>query len=321
MAKRRAVLASGRYHIWNLTWDDLTATKLEEFLVVPQAIATKVEIFANAGIHQGIPSGRLAIGNAWQQITGFIQCPQASGWRRLAEFTAAFPLEILAGRSAYAESALHIALNNWRSGQDFIVPASIDNGEWICYDKISGGIDVIALSTIADCLTTRRARVRVTARLDDSDERLATQTYRPRWRKFLSCLNLLQFCGAFSFFTTSEVEAGTAPDVLPAISFVEASGEWAQVRAEIISSLRFVVDELAAAGVQVPQAAYEDEAVDENAVAELAWLETRIAVLGGEQALLVAAWQANAWTVVTANEIQAKGTAFLIELIETRGNN
>jgi hypothetical protein len=31
--------------------------------------------------------------------------------------------------------------------------------------------------------------------------------------------------------------------------------------------------------------------------------------------LLVAAWQANAWTVVTANEIQAKGTAFLIELL------
>ena len=322
MAKRRAILASGRYHIWNLTWNDLTATKLEDFLVVPQAIATKVEIFANAGINQGIPSGRLAIGNAWQQITGFIQCPQASGWQRLAEFTAAFPLEILAGKYAYAESALRISLNDWRNGQGFIVPASIDNGEWICYDKISGGTDVIALATIADCLTTRRDRVRVTARLDDSEtERLATQTYRPRWRKFLSCLNLLQFCGAFSFFTTSEVETGTAPDVLPDTSFVEASGEWAQVRSEVIPSLRFVVDELAALGVPVPQAAYEDEAIDENAVAELAWLEARIAVLGGDQALLVSAWQANGWTVVTANEIQAKGTAFLIELIEIRRNN
>ena len=252
-------------------------------MVVPQAIATKVEILANACIRQGIPSGRLAIGNAWQQITGFIQCPQASGWRCLAEFTAAFSLEILAKKYAYAESALHIALNNWRSGQDFVVPASSDNGEWICSDKISGAKDVVALSTIADCLTNRRDRVRVSARLDDNaPERLANQAYRPRWRKFLSCLNLLQFCGAFSFFTTSEVEAGTAPDVLPDTSFAQATGEWAQVRSEVISSLRYVVDELAATGGPVPQAAYEDEAADENAVAELAWLKTRIAVLGGD---------------------------------------
>jgi len=322
MAKRRAILASGRYHIWSLTWDDLTAPNLEEFLVVPQQVATKVEIFANTAISKGlaIPSGRLAISNSWQQLIGFIQCPKASGWRRLAEFTAAFPLEILAASYAYAEAPLRSSLNDWRSGQDFIVPPSIDTGEWVCYNRTSGGTDVIALATIADCLANRRDRVRVTARLGDSEnERLAAQTYRPRWRKFLACLNLLQFCGAFTFFTTSEVEAGTAPDVICDTSFAEASGEWAEVRAEVISSLRYLVDELAAAGVAIPQAAYEDEAISENAVAELAWISRspRIAVLAGDQALLVSAWQTNGWTVVTANELQAKGTAFLIELVAT----
>ncbi|MEC4812791.1 MAG: DEAD/DEAH box helicase [Scytonema sp. PMC 1069.18] len=326
MAKRRAILLSGRYHIWNITWDDLSATNLEEFLVVPKQIAAKVDIFATTAISKGLtmPMGRLAIGNPWQQLTGFIQRPEASGWRRLAEFIAAFPLEVLAATRVHAESTLRHALNHWRNGQDFIVPPSIDSGEWVCYDRTSGGSDVIALSTIADCLANRRDQVRVTARLGDSEsERSANQTYRPRWRKFLACLNLLQFCGAFVFFTTSEVEAGTAPDVLPNSSAFATSGEWADIRAEVIPSLQYVVDELAVAGVAIPQAAYEDEEIDSTAIAELAWVSPRIAVLAGDQALLVSTWEANGWTVVTADELQAKGTAFLIELIgtETRGNS
>jgi DEAD/DEAH box helicase domain-containing protein len=124
MSKRRAILTSGRYSLWSLTWDDLNAAFLEEFTLIPKPIATKVEIFANTAISKGIPipNPLLAIGNPWQQLIAFIQRPDASGWRRLAEFTAAFPLEILAANRTHTESTFHNALNNWQNGQEFVVP-------------------------------------------------------------------------------------------------------------------------------------------------------------------------------------------------------
>lgn len=322
MAKRRAILASGRYHVWNLTWDDLAVQNPEDLLVVPGPIASKVEIFANAAISKGIltPSGRSAISNPWQQLTSFIERPYAKGWRRLSEFTAAFPLEVLAASRVHAESSLWRAVEEWSQGKNFIVPSASDERSWVCNERASSGTDVIAFATLADCLANRREQVRVTARLGDSEtERLASGTYRPRWRKFLACLNLFQFCGSFTFFTTSEVDAGKAPKVIPDAKFAKASGEWTKVREEVISSLRSLVDELAVVGVPVPEAAYEDEAIDEEAVAELAWANNspRVAVLAGEQTTLTSTWQSAGWLVVTTNDLQVKGTAFLIELIKT----
>jgi DEAD/DEAH box helicase domain-containing protein len=168
-------------------------------------------------------------------------------------------------------------------------------------------------------LANRRDQVKVTARLGDSEtERLAAQTYRPRWRKFLASLNLFQFCGAFTFFTTSQVEAGTAPDVIPYTQPPSTSNEWAEVRAEVIPSLQYIVGELAAAGVTVPQVAYEDEQIAEAAIAEMAWLELRVAVLAGDQAWLAPKWQTAGWQVVTVSELQGKGTNFLSEIVVTK---
>ena len=134
MAKRRAILSSGRYLIWNLTWDDLQLSAIDSFCILQPPIANKVEIFANASLSQGIPvpSARRALGNPWQQLLEFIARPRSASWRRLAEFSVAFPLEVLAGHRTYAEQALFSSLEDWQKGKSFAQPPALDTGAWVC---------------------------------------------------------------------------------------------------------------------------------------------------------------------------------------------
>jgi DEAD/DEAH box helicase domain-containing protein len=265
----------------------------------------------------------MALNHAWHQLIAFIQQPSAIGWRRLAEFTAAFPLEMLAthARRTHSEADLWNSLKDWSAGKSFTLPATVTNGEWVCNDQLSLDNDIIPISRLDECLLSQRDQVRITARLGDGEgERLAPESYRPRWRRFLASINLFQFCGSFTFFTTSEIELGTAPDLVPEVQLTEAGGDWAAVREEVIPSLRPVVDELSAAGAPLPIAAYEVEEIDDDAIAELAWIECspRIAVLAGDQIYLTPAWQASGWVIVTTDDLQAKGTVFLVELIGTQ---
>ena len=335
MAKRRAILNSGRYFVWNITWDDLQKKGSPGFRIVPDAIANKVEQFSNAAFGQGmaLPLFKQALGTPWQQLLAFIKTPQLEpmtgssnpkkvhGWRKLAEYTVAFPLEVLATHQrTHDQSNLVDSLEQWRQGSGFIPPPYTNSGDWVCNPQATSTPDIIAFSATQDCLGNRREQVRISARLGDSnDERQATNSYRPRWRQFLACLNLFQFCGSFSFFTTSEVIAGTAPEVIPETSVSAASGEWSDVRSEVITSFQTLVDALAAAQVPLPEAAYEDEDIGEDAIAELAWLEHTppIAVLAGDQATLASDWQNAGWQVVTAEDIQADGPKSLIALVRT----
>ena len=322
LQKRRAILQSGRYHLWNLTWEDVQQSGPDGFTVVPAGVASKVEYIANAAYSQGrpMPSGKQAVGNGWQQLLAFIDRPGVAGWKDLAHFAAAFPLEMLAAHRSHNETALMATLETWCRGQDFAPPEAVDNGTWVCNPQASSGQDVLTFSTLEACLSNRRDQVRVTARLGDSeDERLAAQTYRPRWRRFLACINLFQFCDAFTFFTTSEVAAGIAPDGVPIAASHATDGAWADIRAEVIASFHNLVDALASAGVPLPQAAYENDEIAEDAIAELAWGDRAqpIAVLAGDQVTLSSAWQAAGWQIFTADDIQVQGLQPLIDQLNT----
>jgi DEAD/DEAH box helicase domain-containing protein len=321
MAKRRAILNSGLYHVWSITWDDLKAYNIPELLVVLPAVADKINTLSNVAASRGneIPSAMSAFSNPWQQLIAYIQKPNAKGWAMLAEMTLAYPLEILANANrTYTEDTLYSALMNWREGEKFTVPTINASGEWVCNHLASSGTDIIAISKKVDCQTKRYNQVRVTARLGDKEiERSSIQSYRYRWRIFLACLNLFQFCGAFNFFTTSEIEAGKTIDVIPDTKTSPASGEWAEVRCEVVSSLQYIIDELAITSVSIPIVAYEDEEINEAAVAELAWVENspRVAILAGDQVYLTSAWETAGWKVVTANDLQVKGINHLIEIL------
>ena len=80
-------------------------------------------------------SWQQALGTPWQQLLAFIKTPQLEpmtgssnpkkvhGWRKLAEYTVAFPLEVLATHQrTHDQPNLVDSLEQWRQGSGFIPP-------------------------------------------------------------------------------------------------------------------------------------------------------------------------------------------------------
>ena len=62
------------------------------------------------------------------------------------------------------------------------------------------------------------------ARLEDSPAEVTGSDYPERWRRFLACVNLYQFCDTFRFWTSSEV-ARRAPE-LPLAAVTAVADDW-----------------------------------------------------------------------------------------------
>ncbi|MCX6880306.1 MAG: hypothetical protein NTW21_41845 [Verrucomicrobia bacterium] len=65
---------------------------------------------------------------------------------------------------------------------------------------------------------------------------------------------------------------------------------------------------------------YHDELTD-DACAELAWEEHRIAVLVGDQATFATQWQNLGWKVATPDDLSAKSIDWFSSLFDKHANN
>ena len=111
---------------------------------------------------------------------------------------------------------------------------------------------------------------------------------------------------------------GNAPDI-PLEAATAVSDEWQPILDEVMPSLRPYIQELAAAGLPTPGAIPKvevfNEQIDDDAFAELAWPDCKppVALLAGDQADFALKWQGQGWKVITPDELQAKGIAYLVD--------
>ncbi len=97
--------------------------------------------------------------------------------------------------------------------------------------------------------------------------------------------------------------------------------DWHDILNDVTSALQPYIRELAAAGLPLPSAIPEvehfNDQIDDDAFAELAWPQCQppIALLAGEQIEFASKWQDQGWHVITPDEMQAKGTSYLIDQI------
>ena len=323
MQKRRAILESGKYHVWNITWDDLNPENGDHVMVCHAPVAQMLQQYANAAKAQGkkVPDARKVICNGMVQLKAFITSPHSPGWSQLATFATYFPLQMLAAQRTVNANELRVALSTWRPGNAFPKVAHRENGDWVYNDRTSLNQDLVSYITVGDAVSNRQSQGITLARLGDSESETSGSDFSERWRRFLACLNLYQFSDNFKFWATSEYDS-TAPDI-PLQAMEAVSDDWQPVLEEVLPSLRPYVQELAAAGLPLPTALpeveYFNEKIDDDAFAELAWpgCSPPIAVLAGDQTDFASTWQQQGWKVLTPDDLQAKGIANLIDLIAT----
>jgi DEAD/DEAH box helicase domain-containing protein len=210
------------------------------------------------------------------------------------------------------------SFEQWRHGNNVPPLADSNRGDWCWINRLALSEDLLVYAPAdQELMANRFERLRFGLRLDDSDQlRAQVTTYRRRWRQFLALFNFFQFSGVLLVFTTSEVEAGTAPNLELAVTGM-LSGAWKKAIEETVSSLEPFVKALAAAARMVPEVEYYSDDVGDELFAELAWpdLKKPVAVLAGDQASFAEKWQTMGWIVCTDSDLKAKGWQWMIELL------
>jgi DEAD/DEAH box helicase domain-containing protein len=324
MQKRRAILESGQYHVWNITWDDLDSPKADHVMVCHEPIAQMLQRRAQAARSQGlvVPAARQMLCNGMEQLKAFIEVPHVPGWTQLAGFAVYYPLQMLAAQRTVEVQALRAALDIWRCGQAMPALSAVDGSDWVYNDKAALNQDVVTYITVGDAVSNRQGQTIVLARLGDSEAECLGSDYRERWRRFLSVLNVLQFCENVRFWTSSEANLDTAPDI-PLEAATALDEAWQAVLDEVVPSLQPYILELAAAGLPVPeslpQVEHFNDHIEDDAFAELAWPQCQppICILAGDQTDFSARWQAQGWQVFTPDDLQARGMQPLIDHLAT----
>jgi len=317
MNKRRAIVESGKYHVWSVTWDDLITDQPDHNMIChPQVAGTLVE-YASKAKNLSLPFAHSVVRNGMEQLKAFLSQPNADGWQILANFVGAWPLQLLYAKRKVLMADLEPALNVWREGAAMTRLAHVEEGDWVYNDRASLNQDLVAYISVEDVLTNKNANIFILARLGDGEPEVTGSDFKERWRRFLACLNLYQFSDNFQFWTVAEIENETAPEISVTVQ-EQMSGPWQEVMEDVIAALRPCVTLLAAADIPVPVVEHYNDLIDDDAFAELAWPDNSpsVAVLSGDQADFIGKWQKLGWKTIVLDELQAKGNNWLVEIIQ-----
>jgi DEAD/DEAH box helicase domain-containing protein len=314
MNKRRAIIESDKYHVWSVTWDDLITERPDHIMVCRQDVASKTKAYANHSKNTQFPDINAILCNGMEQLKSFIKKPFLSEWQTLSNFTAFYRL--FSEKKKIIASDLNPIIEAWKTNGNLAKFDSADEGDWILSNTVSLNSDLVAYMSEEDMLFSKSANMIVLARLGDSGAEVTGSDFKERWRRFLACINLYQFSNNFRFWSNSEIDLETAPDI-PTTRQKVLSGAWQEVMKDVIATLCPYVLALAAAEVHVPVVEYYNDHIDDDAFAELAWSECipPVAVLSGDQTDFAGKWQNLGWKVIVLDELQTKGSNWLIETI------
>ncbi|MDZ7697750.1 MAG: helicase-related protein [Deltaproteobacteria bacterium] len=315
--KRRAILETRKYYVWNISWEDIISSEPDHVMVCHEKLAGTASEYAGRVRGGDIPEPRWIVRNGMEQLKAFIKCPDLDGWRMLAHFLAFWPLQLLYEKRKVLFSKFDSAIRDWQRGLGMPVLDHEEQGDWIYNNRASLTQDLVACVSVEDVLSHRLANTVILARLGDSEEEVTGSDFKERWRRFLACLNLYQFTDHFIFWTVSEITEGTAPD-LPDTGHETLPDAWQTVMNDTIGSLRSYISALASANVSVPVVEHYNDHIEDDAFAELAWpdMNPPIALLTGEQTDFTEKWQKLGWKVIELDELQIKGIGWLVETIK-----
>jgi DEAD/DEAH box helicase domain-containing protein len=317
MRKRRAILESGHYHVWSITWDDLTTDRPEHPMVCHPQVAKTLAEHAGKANGMKLPDAGLVVRNGMEQLKAFLHNPVGANWKVLAHFTAFWPLQLLYGKRRVFQTDLRQGLAEWRKGMAMVQPGHQDEGDWVFNDRAGLNQDIVGCISAEDILSHRQSKSIILARIGDSDAEVSGSDYPERWRRFLACLNFYQFSENFCFWSSAEIEKDTAPD-LPDTARELLPQAWRNILNDASTSLRPFIHLMAGTTIPAPLVAHYNDSIDDDAFAELAWPDYTppVAVLAGDQTAFADQWQGLGWKVVVISDLQAKGGNWLIDILK-----
>ena len=317
--KREAILRSGRFRVWILSWKDVQSVFQAQGDYATQTL-TPQSMPAGAQMYQ--PSVA-----SWHAES--LQTDKLSPMELLVKYLEMDEAEDLftAHAKAYAFSLLEPkkrtdahAFAAWKNIVDSITDALnsqtdtfVQNdtvfGTWVPRQNSSHVSIYSGVSASEMKAKKTNAEVSVFATLLDSED-ARTDKYEVEWNGYWQFFNVMQFLGSFSAITAD----GLAQDIYDAIPVVTASGsttaasgqaassEWAEDLEYIDDSAKAMADKLIAISAPAPSSVgyeLEDSMGAGIAEAEMAWEEKKIVYLLPDQEAYRSIFENQGWAVIT----------------------
>lgn len=309
-AQRMALIRSGRYRVWSLTYDDVDG-QLKGVAHAPQwPIEPRRETVERllAPLLPGEASewsSRLSMG-PFEQFLELLANP-GPAWTQLASASVISWLDLTLRTDESGVREARGSLLEPAAGKT-PAPRGHQDGSWMLGTLLAGEPDVPILQGL---VYTDLQRLQagdlsvagVTLRLFEEAGAKDKTTFKGAWQNFLSLMNLLQFAPHGDFVTTKGLEDNAYFAMLDTFCWENldrgtgAGGALDELLAYADNRLRPLLERVASAGLDLPEPGYELVGEDEMVIgsAELGWEGKKVALLTEGDQVSLAAFTRAGW--------------------------
>ena len=298
-AQRLALMRSGSYRVWSLTWDDV-----EEYLGSRQAPVFKAET-----LKPGLKYGKLLEA---------LDAPNAAAWKSLTGLSSFGVLLLLLGEGrslAWEVQAQAYAAS--LTNKDAAAADTLRIAETQLHD------DGSALLALEGTIESERLQARdfsgLRLKLEIADDFALRDAaaWKRAWREFLRLGNLLQFVEQFEFVTTSGLRDGKYEALLDVEGVAASQDTQEHLDAGLFApELHGFCKELVARDKAWPEAGFELTDADGEivATAEAAWPEQKLALLRRDEEAGSEHFLSQGWMTQDVEAVLAAPDSFIDSL-------
>jgi DEAD/DEAH box helicase domain-containing protein len=330
-AQRLAIVRSGRYRVWSLTWDDVMECfdpKTPKLTPLGADRAPQMKRLAEMVAPEAAGDWVvLGGGSTLDLLLALLDRTKERDW---AAFASAWALSFLEqGRATTLAGAEGLRDDLLGDGQR----GSLEHGPEVAGSEWqTGRIERLLLGTspVIQGLVFGRSEALgrgslegtvVSLRLNEIYGPNDPEGWKDAWRKFLWAMNLVQFTARSEFVTTEGLASARYGELLGGF-FEEPkakktfSPEFESLLGHTDSALHALLIAVTDAGIEVPEAGYDlsNPAGEIVGMAEVGWEARRVAVLMPREETFRAAFEAAGWSVFVAADATGKTEAVLTAL-------
>jgi DEAD/DEAH box helicase domain-containing protein len=317
--KRRAIIDSGKFLVWSITWDDVKAFE-DKNKELDWRLFTSSQISfldQNLPVFRARPDGAILKQNAVGQLIQYLREPSEEIWAQVAALMVLStlrpprpPLD-----RAILQSKMD-ALCNSEIEVDLSMPdTSLADGNW--YSVVLKGFTKLFSFMQPESIQSKRIEeFTIALRLNDFDVARNQPEFKEDWNRFWLLTNLLQFLPGFIPVSTEYIRL-TADEIAPVQTPVQTVGdEWAQAFRFASPEISSLLQDCQSASLSAPIIGYElmDSTDRIAAIAEAAWEDKKIVILISDIEENRPAFEDLGWVTFSASDTSIA----LIETYRTR---
>ncbi|MBF0227362.1 MAG: DEAD/DEAH box helicase [Desulfobacterales bacterium] len=301
MAQRMAIVQSGKFHVWSLTWHDVeNKFKHQQNFFEDYMDISGLPLGANLNLfldkYELTEFKKNLKSNSLDILINFLENPDEQKWRKLMFVMSLMYID--------AQKFGDIqAINKWMNDISVFFPNTISdkikefslenvqNTSLLGYfEKKHEDNDMLKQYIILEKNAVSSGNplgVKIGCWLNDDESVKKNSGFQSYWNGFLRLYNFYQFM-PYSYFVSSEGNKLRAYDgikILESYSYEQSEGVWSSLKDVVDENLHGLLDKLKEKGWPEPEAGYELEGTNGEIIgsAELGWEELKIAFLTEEQ--------------------------------------